>query len=150
MLRRPQLPFPHVWRGTAPQNDTARFAFVDQPGSNSASHLESAVLEGLAFSCTDGVEAVAELKGTPRSIHVFGGVSNSRAWRSGLASVLDAPIVRLHVAELAATGADINTSEGPQVTNTRGGLPPNRGDGSNLKRRSGSVHQSSRFTSLKP
>ena len=111
--------FPYISGERTPHNDAAvRGAFLGlDPGAGRAA-LTQAVLEGVAFSFRDGLDALAEAGTTVDAALVTGGGTRSRAWLAILASVLGIPLSRpasgehgaalgaARLGRLAATGED--------------------------------------------
>ncbi|RIK45560.1 MAG: xylulokinase [Chloroflexi bacterium] len=83
----------------------ARGAFAGLSLAHTRAHLTRAVLEGVAFSLRDALEIMRAL-GTPlEEIRAVGGGARSPLWRSILATVVGAPLVRTVAEQGPAFGA---------------------------------------------
>ncbi len=85
----PVLFLPYLSGERTPHNDAAiRGAFVNLSHDTSRATLTQAVLEGVAFSLRDGLEALAASGTQLSEADVIGGGSRSQAWMAILADVL--------------------------------------------------------------
>ncbi|MFC0407667.1 xylulokinase [Roseomonas elaeocarpi] len=122
---------PYLAGERTPHNDGAvRGAFGNLSADTTRAAMTQAVLEGVAFSLRDGLDALTASGTTIREADVIGGGSRSRRWLEILAAVLGIPLHLLaegeyggafgaaRLARLAATG------EAPAVVCT----PPARLD----------------------
>ena len=113
---------PYLAGERTPHNDVAiRGAFLGLDAGMDRRTLTQAVLEGVAFTIRDGLDALAEAGTTLSAALVTGGGSRSRAWLAILASVLDLTLSRPAAGEhgaalgaarlgrMAATGEDAAT-----------------------------------------
>lgn len=121
---------PYLAGERTPHNDGAvRGAFAGLSASTDRAAMTQAVMEGVAFSMRDCLDALEASGTTIAAADVIGGGSRAQAWIRILASVLDRPLHRLaegehggafgaaRLARLAVTGED------PAVVCT----PPRRG-----------------------
>ena len=110
---------PYLSGERTPHNDGAiRGAFADLSHDTGRADMTQAVLEGVAFSFRDCLDALAASGTNLAEADVIGGGSRSEAWIRILASVLGIPLHRLEdgetgaafgaarLARLAATGED--------------------------------------------
>ncbi len=81
-----------------------RASFVGLQAGHGWAHLARAVLEGVAFSVRECLDAAEQLAGPAIELRLTGGGSRSALWRSILASVLDRPL-QLFDSRDAALGA---------------------------------------------
>ncbi|MGI3778914.1 MAG: xylulokinase [Janthinobacterium lividum] len=115
----PTLFLPYLGGERTPHNDGAvRGAFAGLSLDTGRAALTQAVLEGVAFSLRDCLDALSASGTTIASADVIGGGSRSRLWVSIIASVLGVPLHRLadgehggafgaaRLARMAATGED--------------------------------------------
>ncbi len=115
----PALFLPYLGGERTPHNDGAiRGAFAGLSHDTGRAALTQAVLEGVAFSMRDCLDALSASGTTVASADVIGGGSRSRLWVSIIASVLGVPLHRLadgehggafgaaRLARMAATGED--------------------------------------------
>ncbi len=87
---------PYLGGERTPHNDGAlRAAFAGLGHEADRAALTQAVLEGVAFSLRDCLDALAASGTVVREADVIGGGSRSRAWVEILASVLGIPLHRL-------------------------------------------------------
>jgi len=111
----PTLFLPYLSGERTPHNDPR--AVGQFHGLTSATDLDDlvlAVLEGVAYSFCDGLDALRAAGGAPRELDLIGGGARSRFWRQLLADALELPLVyraggevgpALGAARLAAIGA---------------------------------------------
>ena len=110
---------PYLSGERTPHNDAAvRGAFAELSHDTGRAALTQAVLEGVAFSLRDALDALAASGTRVAEADVIGGGSRSGAWVRILAAVLDLPLHRLaegerggafgaaRLARLAVTGED--------------------------------------------
>ena len=108
---------PYLGGERTPHNDaTLRASFAGLEHGTSRSGLTQAVLEGVAFSLRDCVDALAASGTLIREATVIGGGSRSRAWVGIIAAALGIPLHRVvggehggafgaaRLARMAATG----------------------------------------------
>ncbi|MDT8331194.1 xylulokinase [Roseomonas gilardii] len=120
-IRRPSgaVFLPYLSGERTPHNDGAiRGAFAGLSMDTDRAALTQAVLEGVAFSFRDGLDALAASGTVIREADVIGGGSRSRAWIGIIAAVLGIPLHVLaegeyggafggaRLARLAVTGED--------------------------------------------
>ncbi len=86
-------------------NPDARGAFTGLSLRHDRGALVRAVLEGVAFGLSDGLDLVSELSGRPALGRVSGGGARSDLWLQILASTLELPLQRVAVDEGAPFGA---------------------------------------------
>ena len=118
----PVLFLPYLSGERTPHNDAAvRGAFVSLSHESDRAALTRAVLEGVAFSLRDSLDALSAA-GTPiASADVIGGGSRSRVWTAILASALDRPLHRLGEGDTGAAfgaarlGRIASTGEAPET-----------------------------------
>ena len=96
----PALFLPYLGGERTPHNDGAlRGAFAGLSHGTDRAALTQAVLEGVAFSLRDCLDALAASGTRIAGADVIGGGSRSRAWVAIIASVLDLPLHRLAAGE---------------------------------------------------
>lgn len=118
----PVLFAPYLSGERTPYNDGAvRGGFVFLSQDTTRAQMTQAVLEGVAFSFKDGLEALRASGSQITEAAVIGGGSQSPLWVSILASVLEIPLHRLvdgetggafgaaRLARLAVTGETVET-----------------------------------------
>jgi xylulokinase len=125
----PALFLPYLGGERTPHNDgTIRGAFAGLSYATERHHLTQAVLEGVAFSLRDCLDALVASGTHIEAADVIGGGSRSRTWISIIASALNIPLHRLAAGETGgAFGAArlarmAVTGEAPETVCT----PPNR------------------------
>jgi xylulokinase len=92
---------PYLSGERTPHNDGAvRGAFAGLSQESGRATLTQAVLEGVAFSLRDGLDALAASGTALREATVIGGGSRSRLWVGILAAALGIPLHRLAAGEL--------------------------------------------------
>ena len=97
----PALFLPYLSGERTPHNDGAvRGAFAGLAQDTGRAAMTQAVLEGVAFSLRDGLDALAASGTALREATVIGGGSRSRAWVGILAAALGLPLHRLAAGEL--------------------------------------------------
>jgi xylulokinase len=97
----PVVFLPYLSGERTPHNDPhARGVFFGLSHDTTPAHLARAVLEGVAFAFTDGLQSLREAGGAPREITVIGGGSRSRLWSRILASTLGETLLVRERAEL--------------------------------------------------
>jgi xylulokinase len=103
----PALFLPYLSGERTPHNDTTiRGAFLGLDNRVDRRLLTQAVLEGVAFTIRDGLDALAEAGTSLTGALVTGGGSRARIWIAILASVLNIPLSRPAAGEHgAALGA---------------------------------------------
>ena len=103
----PVIFLPYLSGERTPHNDgNIRGVFAGLSHGTSRADMTQAVLEGVAFSFRDVVDALADAGSTLRDADVIGGGSNSRIWVSILASVTGLSLHRLaHGEQGGAFGA---------------------------------------------
>jgi len=124
----PALFLPYLGGERTPHNDGAvRGAFAGLSHNTGRAALTQAVLEGVAFSMRDCLDALAASGTAIGSADVIGGGSRSRLWVAIIASVLGLPLHRLadgehggafgaaRLARMAATGEPPGSLCGPPV-----------------------------------
>ncbi|MEJ1922519.1 FGGY-family carbohydrate kinase [Microbacterium sp. KHB019] len=90
-----------------------RGAFVGFSGSQGRGHLQRAVLEAIAFTMADHIDAMAaELGRTFRSVLVTGGGAQSPLLVGMIADVLRLPVQRANVDDAAGIGAAVCAAVG--------------------------------------
>ena len=115
----PLLALPYLFGERTPHNDPdARGAIIGLTGSTTSADIAQAMLEAIAFSLRDGLDALLPAGPRPEALGFIGGGSRSRLWGRIIASVLGLTLVRYEGAErgpafgaarlarLAATGED--------------------------------------------
>jgi xylulokinase len=99
----PALFLPYLGGERTPHNDgTIRAAFAGLSHATDRRLLTQAVLEGVAFSLRDCLDALVASGTRIASADVIGGGSRSRAWVAIIASVLGIPLHRLAAGETGA------------------------------------------------
>jgi xylulokinase len=99
----PALFLPYLGGERTPHNDgTIRGAFAGLSHDTDRRLLTQAVLEGVAFSLRDCLDALAASGTRIEAADVIGGGSRSRAWITILAAVLGIPLHRLAAGEQGA------------------------------------------------
>ncbi|MFC7788084.1 FGGY-family carbohydrate kinase [Microbacterium sp. MAHUQ-60] len=90
-----------------------RGAFIGFSGMQGRGHLQRAVLEAIAFTMADHIEAMAaDLGRTFRSVLVTGGGAQSPLLVSMIADVLGIPVQRARVDDAAGIGAAVSAAVG--------------------------------------
>lgn len=112
---------PYLSGERTPHNDpNAKGMFFGLTGASGRADLTLAVLEGVAYSMADGLDALAAAGTRIEELAIIGGGARSERWRKILADVLDRPIVLrgggevgpgLGAARLARLGAGGNLSD---------------------------------------
>ncbi len=113
------LALPYLFGERTPHNDPdVRGALIGLTGSTGPADIGQAMLEAIAFSLRDGLDALVPSGSRPESLGFIGGGSRSRFWGRIVASVLGITLVRYEGAErgpafgaarlarLAVTGED--------------------------------------------
>jgi xylulokinase len=96
----PALFLPYLGGERTPHNDgTIRGAFAGLSHATDRRRLTQAVLEGVAFSLRDCLDALAASGTMIEAADVIGGGSRSREWVTIIASVLGIPLHRLSAGE---------------------------------------------------
>ncbi|HTN96577.1 MAG TPA: xylulokinase [Nordella sp.] len=94
------LALPYLFGERTPHNDPlARAALVGMTGSTSRADLVQAVLEGIAFSLCDGLDALIGQQTRPESLALIGGGARSAFWAKLIASALDLRLVRYEASD---------------------------------------------------
>ncbi len=114
----PLLALPYLFGERTPHDDArARGAVIGLTGSTTAADIAQAMLEAIAFSLCDGLDAFGPGP-RPAALGFIGGGSRSPFWGRIIASVLDLELIRhegsergpafgaARLARLAATGED--------------------------------------------
>jgi xylulokinase len=97
---------PYLSGERTPHRDPlARGAFVGLTGAHGRAEMTRAVMEGVAFSLRDGLDAMRELGVEPEEIRAVGGGARSDLWRQIQADVYGRPVLRTAVDEGPAYGA---------------------------------------------
>lgn len=94
------LALPYLFGERTPHNDPlARAAIVGMTHSTTRADLAQAVLEGIAFSLCDGLDALIGNKPRPESLALIGGGARSPFWAKLIASALDLRLVRYEASD---------------------------------------------------
>lgn len=94
------LALPYLFGERTPHNDPlARAALVGMTSSTSRADLVQAVLEGIAFSLCDGLDALIGQQARPESLALIGGGARSAFWAKLIASALDLRLVRYEASD---------------------------------------------------
>lgn len=94
------LALPYLFGERTPHNDPlARAALVGMTSSTSRADLVQAVLEGIAFSLCDGLDALIGQQTRPESLALIGGGARSAFWAKLIASALDLRLVRYEASD---------------------------------------------------
>lgn len=94
------LALPYLFGERTPHNDPlARAAIVGMTHSTTRADLVQAVLEGIAFSLCDGLDALIGDKKRPESLALIGGGARSSFWAKLIASALDLHLVRYEASD---------------------------------------------------
>ena len=126
------LALPYLFGERTPHNDPdARGVLLGLTGSTSPADIGQAILEAIAFSLRDGLDALVPTGPRPDHLGFIGGGSRSRFWGRIIASVLGITLVRYEGAErgpafgaarlarLAVTGEDPATvATPPRIADT--------------------------------
>lgn len=70
-------------------------------------HMARAVMEGIAYSIRENLDAMAEVCGRAKEIRLYGGGSKSMLWCQIIANITNIPVTRLCSSETALAGAAI-------------------------------------------
>ncbi|TAL32079.1 MAG: xylulokinase [Phenylobacterium sp.] len=102
-----ELFLPYLSGERTPHNDPhVRGAFLGLDHDTDAGRLSQAVLEGVAFTLADGLDAIREAGSQVQRLAVIGGGARSAYWGRVLAAALDMPLVYLDGGEVGpALGA---------------------------------------------
>ena len=96
----PLLALPYLFGERTPHNDpNARGVLLGLTGSTSPADIGQAMLEAIAFSLRDGLDALVPTGPRPDRLGFIGGGSRSRFWGRIVASVLGITLVRYEGAE---------------------------------------------------
>ncbi len=114
------LALPYLAGERTPHDDPhARGCLLGLTAGTTPADIVLAVLEGVAFSLADGVEALAATRRVPAQLAIIGGGARSSFWASLIASVLGISLLRYRdaqhgpafgaarLARLAVTGEDL-------------------------------------------
>ena len=103
----PELFLPYLSGERTPHNDVSvRGAFLNLDNETDANRLAQAVLEGVAFALSDGLDALVEAGSRVERLSVIGGGARSAYWGRTIAAALDTPLVYLKGGEVGpALGA---------------------------------------------
>ena len=103
----PELFLPYLSGERTPHNDPSmRGAFLGLDNDTDATRLAQAVLEGVAFALSDGLDALAEAGTRVDALSLIGGGARSAYWGSTIAAALETPLVYLRGGEVGpALGA---------------------------------------------
>ena len=90
----PVLFLPYLSGERTPHNDPRAVGqFHGLSNATDLNDLTLAVLEGVAYSCADGLDALRAAGSAPRELTLIGGGARSRFWRQLLADALNLPLV---------------------------------------------------------
>ncbi|MBL8258628.1 MAG: xylulokinase [Candidatus Competibacteraceae bacterium] len=90
----PVLFLPYLSGERTPHNDPRAVGqFHGLTNASDLNDLTLAVLEGVAYSFYDGLDALRSAGSAPRELDLIGGGARSRVWRQLLADALDIPLV---------------------------------------------------------
>ena len=108
---------PHLLGERAPLWDSdVRAAFIGLSSDHDLPHLCRAVLEGVAYSARQLLEALQEAGAVvPDEVRASGGGSQSDLWCQIKADVLDLPVARLGVRQSGCLGAALIAASGTQL-----------------------------------
>ena len=96
----PLLALPYLFGERTPHDDAnARGAVIGLTGSTTSVDIAQAMMEAVAFSLRDGLDAFDPERARPAALGFIGGGSRSRFWGRVIASVLDLALVRYEGAE---------------------------------------------------
>ncbi len=96
----PLMALPYLFGERTPHNDPdARGVLLGLTGSTSPADIGQAMLEAIAFSLRDGLDALVPTGARPESLGFIGGGSRSRFWGRIIASVLGITLVRYEGAD---------------------------------------------------
>lgn len=103
----PEIFLPYLSGERTPHNDPeVRGAFLHLDNDTSRERLAQSVLEGVAFTLADGLDALASGGERPRRLAVIGGGARSGYWGRTLAAALDVELAYLKGGEVGpALGA---------------------------------------------
>ncbi len=103
----PELFLPYLSGERTPHNDVAvRGAFLNLDNETDGDRLAQAVLEGVAFALSDGLDALTQAGTHVARLSVIGGGARSSYWGRIIAAALDTPLVYLKGGEVGpALGA---------------------------------------------
>ncbi len=103
----PEIFLPYLSGERTPHNDPAvRGGFLYLDHDTSPERLAQAVLEGVAFTLADGLDALAAAGNRPQRLSVIGGGARSAYWGRTLAAALNVELAYLHGGEVGpALGA---------------------------------------------
>jgi xylulokinase len=85
---------PYLSGERTPHNDPRAVGqFHGLSNATDLNDLTLAVLEGVAYSCCDGLDALRAAGSEPRELDLIGGGARSRLWRQLLADALELPLI---------------------------------------------------------
>lgn len=94
------LALPYLFGERTPHNDPlARAAIIGMTHSTTRADMVQAVLEGIAFSLCDGLDALIGGKPRPKSLALIGGGARSHFWAKLIASALNLRLVRYEASD---------------------------------------------------
>jgi xylulokinase len=98
---------PYLSGERTPHNDAlVRGAFLQLDNDTDAGRLSQAVLEGVAFALSDGLDALRDAGTTVKQLSVIGGGARSRYWGRILSAAMETPLAYLRGGEVGpALGA---------------------------------------------
>ena len=99
--------FPNLTGASSPNWGQGSGTFTGLSLSSSTGHLARAVLEGVAYSIRENLEAMAGVCGSAQELRLYGGGSKSPLWCQIIANVTGTRVVRLVSSETALAGAAI-------------------------------------------
>ena len=99
------LAIPYLMGAGVPQNRDAAAMFAGLRPLHGRAHLARAVMEGVAYSLRDTLEALTASGHRPRLLRMVGGAARSASWAQMLADVLLLPIETVAAEEPGLLGA---------------------------------------------
>ena len=93
----------------------ARGAFVGLTLRHGRAHMARAVMEGVAFALRDVLDLARAAGTSVQRVRASGGAVRSEAWRSILASTLDAEVATVNATQGAALGAALLAGVGAGI-----------------------------------
>lgn len=97
--------FPYLSGESSPFWGNGTGSFTGLSLLSTAGHMARAVMEGVAFSIRENLEAMQSVCGPAKQIRLYGGGSKSNLWCQIIADVANIPVARLASSETALAGA---------------------------------------------
>lgn len=99
--------YPYLSGVSSPNWGEGTGTFTGLSLQSTSGHLARAVMEGIAYSIRENLEAMGEIAGRAKELRLYGGGSKSPLWCQIIADVTGTPVTRLTSSETALAGAAI-------------------------------------------